>query len=612
MRYGLRMKLATITNWAYGATLLLTLASGATSLLASNAQERERAAVAQRYDLDKASGTLGEDTYALTNQARQYVISGDPSHLIVYRREAADLRAVESRLRRLRDVGAGAEELNSARTAVRWADTLLDEQQTAIKAREAGDADLARRIIFGAEYERDLDRVKMAIERFRDRLDQRTDLAVAAATGVARVWRTTSEIVLGLTGALFLFVIYFVLKRRILRPVVRLSDVVSRLAAQDYEVEMPDYRQVDEIGDMSQAISVFRENGLARQRLEAEHSSDQAMRDLLSRMTQRMQGCVTMSGLMEVIARFMPEVFPDLAGRIYLLDETRNAMVVASGWSSPRLSRDEFAPISCWALQRGVLHRPAGEAIDVVCAHVDVSAIADTVCVPLIAQRETIGLLYLEPRTQAGAGTGAARGDLPEAYLTMLAENLSLALANLRLRDSLRELAMADPLTGLANRRRLDSILEAELVQAEHARQPISCLMLDVDHFKTFNDTFGHDAGDAVLIEVGAVLSRATRETGLACRYGGEEFVLLMPGLGPDEALERAEEVRRNIEGLSLSHAGKSLGPLTASLGVASAPANCAMDRLIETADAAMYRAKQSGRNRVVAATPRRARTSAA
>ncbi|WP_339914833.1 diguanylate cyclase [uncultured Brevundimonas sp.] len=602
------MRLATITNWAYGTTVLLTLASGATAILASNAQEHERGAVAQRYHLDKASSAVGAEVYALTNQARQYVMTGDPGRLIVYRQEAANLSVLENRLRRLHDAGATDDELNVVRAAIRWTDTLTAEQQAAIAARQAGDLELARQIMFGAEYERDLNRVESMITGFQDRLDQRTEVNVAAATDIARLWRTTSEIMLALTGVLFLCVLYFILTRKILRPVIRLSDVVTRLAAQDYDVETPDYGDVDEIGDISQAIRLFRENGLERQRLEAAHHFDQAMRDLLSRMTQRMQGCVNMGDLTEVIARFMPEIFPALAGRVYLLDKTCNALVTACDWSSPQHSQNKFSPTACWALQRGTLHRPAGDSIDVVCAHAISDTTVDTVCVPLTAQRETIGLLYLEPRSEVDH----EQGDLPESYLMMLAENIGLALANLRLRDSLQEMAMADPLTGLANRRHLDSILNAEIAKARHSHHPISCLMLDVDHFKRFNDSFGHDAGDAVLGQIGALLSRMTRETGLACRYGGEEFLLLMPGLGPDEALNRAEDIRRQVEALTLVHGEQSLGPITASIGVASAPDHCTMDHLVKTADAAMYRAKKAGRNQVVASVPRRTNNAAA
>lgn len=214
-----------------------------------------------------------------------------------------------------------------------------------------------------------------------------------------------------------------------------------------------------------------------------------------------------------------------------------------------------------------------------------------------MAQRETLGLLYFEERASC-----AAEFTTPEIYLRMLAENVGLALANLKLRDTLHEMAMADPLTGLANRRRLEAVLDVELDEANRLRRPISCLMIDVDHFKTFNDRFGHEAGDTVLSAVGKVLTRATRSDGLAFRYGGEEFLLLLPGLGPEQALARAEQIRTHIAALRINHEGRELGPVTASVGAASAPAHCPTDRLVQAADSSLYSAKSLGRDRVEAA----------
>jgi diguanylate cyclase (GGDEF)-like protein len=596
------MRLATITNWAYGATVVLTLVSGTTMLLASNAQSGERAAVEQRYQLDKATSTVGTEIFVMSDHARQFLNTGDPTYLVVYNRDVANLQSVEARIRHIGDAGATAEELNVLQAAVRWADTLHDEQRTALAAYQGGDEQTARKLLFGAEYERELDRAEAAIERFQDRLDQRTAGELESAVDAARLWKTTSEVVLAITGVLFLCVLYFIFKQRVLHPVVRLSDVVARLAAEDYAVEPPEFGQIDEIGDMAQAIRIFRTNGLERQRLEAERDQDQAMRNLLSRMTQRMQTCDTLLDLKEVIQRFVPEIAPTLAGRLYLLDSERNAVIEACNWSNPVHSRVEFSPLACWALRRSLPHRPAGAHVDVPCDHLDLGdgSLPDTLCLPLTAQRETLGLLYFEPRSDA-ADAAATR----DVYLRMLTENVGLALANLRLRDALREMALADPLTGLANRRHLDAVLEHELAECQRLGKPVSCLMIDVDHFKRINDSYGHEAGDAVLREVSTALKGAVREHGSVFRYGGEEFLMLLAGMGPDQAADRAEDIRNSIAMLKSSHSGKELDQITASIGVASAPAHCAIGQLVHTADAALLRAKEAGRNRVVVAAAR-------
>ena len=597
------MRLATITNWAYAATVVLTIASSTTMLLASNATDRERAAVEQRYRLDQATATLEEDVFLLSDRARQYVNTGDPTYLVGYRSEEAALKSVEERISHIGDAGASTGEIEALADAVRLADLLHDEQRAAVASHEGGDEAKARQLLFGAEYERQLDRAELELKRFRDRLDARVQSQVNSATEVARLWKGISEITLALTALLVLCVLYFVFKQRVLHPVVKLSDVVNRLAAQDFAAEPPAFDQVDEIGDMAQAIRIFRENGLERQRLESERDADRAMRDLLSRMTQRLQGCDTMDDLKDVVQRFVPEITPGLAGRLYLLDRQRNMVVEACGWQNAGHSRAEFSALACWALRRGLPHRPAGDNVDVPCDHVDRSDAAapiDTLCLPLTAQRETLGLLYFEaPAGNPGALSG------PEIYLDMLAENIGLAIANLQLRETLREMALADPLTGLSNRRQLDQLLGIQIAQAERLGQDLGCLMIDVDHFKRFNDVHGHDAGDTVLREVGKVLAGVTRDAGLAFRYGGEEFMLLLPGLSVEGATERAEEIRTRVAALALGSEAGNMGPITVSIGVAITPLHCPPDRLVRTADAALLRAKAMGRDRVEVAQQR-------
>ena len=595
------MRLSTITNWAYGATVALTLASGTTMLLASHVEEEERAAVAQRAVFDQLTATMEEDVYRLSEQARGFVVTGDPSHMIAYRRERAALRTVDDRVRHLKDAGASLAELQALQQALYWADALLDEQDAALKAAQQDQDATARAILFGDEYGREMDRVASQVAKFQYMLDQRTDQAVARATETSRLWRTMSEVMLGVTALLFLCVLYFILKQRILHPVVRLSDVVTRLAAQDYAAIPPDLRQVDEIGDMAQAIRVFRENGLERQKLEQERERDRASRDLLSRMTQRLQGCDTMRDLAEVVRRFTPEIAPLFAGRLYVQDSRSGLMQQVCAWGEPTLSRADFPPSACWALRRGQPHRPAGSAIDIPCDHLDGVPDAATLCMPLIAQGESIGLLYLE-RAEHASTDDVVR---TEKYIEMVGENIGLALSNLRLRDALREMAMADALTGLANRRHFDEVLSYQVEQAERQRSPLSCLMIDIDHFKHFNDEFGHDAGDAVLQAVGRVLGKALREKGNAFRLGGEEFVLMMPGFGPEQALERAAQVQQEIRDLRVDHRGKPLGPITASFGLAAFPDHGPADRLLRTADAALLRAKREGRDRIVIAAAR-------
>jgi diguanylate cyclase (GGDEF)-like protein len=594
------MRIATITNWAYGATVCLTIVAGVTMVMASSADRVERAAVGQRDLLDQLTFEIETDVAELTDQARLFANSGDPSHAIAYDRTLAALGPVEQRVARLRDNGARELELRSLRDGLRQAKSLEDEQRAAIEAMRGGDGETARKIVFGPEYERELERAHFQLGRFRYMLDQRSDSAIEQASTASQRLRSVSEAMVAVTAVLFLFVLGFILKRRILRPVVTLSDVVNRLAEQDYDVIPPMFSQVDEIGDMAQAIRIFRENGLERQRLERQRDADWTIRDLLARMTQRLQGCESVDDLFAVVRLFAPMIAPDLAGRLYILDSRVLLMTCAAQWHAPQGSDASFGPDDCWALRRGQVHSPGGGLTDIPCKHVAPAAAQATICVPLTAQGETIGLLVLENRTVAHAPDASTA-----IYIELMSETIGLALANLNLRAALHAKALFDPLTGLRNRHDLDDTIRRLVVGADTSGAPLACLMIDIDRFKRLNDQFGHDAGDLVIRAVAGVFAGVVRDDDLAFRYGGEEFLMLMPGLDEQQALERAERIRERIGTLKLVHETHALGRVTVSMGLAIYPHHGSPQSIVSTADAALLRAKEAGRDRIVVASRR-------
>ncbi|WP_395337140.1 diguanylate cyclase [Novosphingobium sp. BL-8H] len=594
------MRIATITNWAYGATVALTIAAGITMILASGADRVERDAVQQRDRFDELTAQIENDLSELTDQARLFAVSGDPSHEIVYSRTLQGIGSIEQRVNRLRDLGAGEQELHSLKDALTQAASLEDEQQAAIAAMRKSDADGARRIVFGPEYERELERAHFQMERFRYLLDQRSDLAVEQATVASQRLRSVSEVMVGITAMLFLFVLAFILKRRILKPVVRLSDVVNRLAEQDYEVEPPQFSHVDEIGDMAQAIRIFRENGLERQKLERQRDADWAVRELLARMAQRLQGCESVDDLLDIVRLFAPKIAPELAGRLFVLDASRSMMVCAAEWQGPLGGETSFGPDDCWALRRGQVHIPGSKLTDVPCRHVAAEAVSATICVPLAAQSETIGLLVLQNLVPAHEPDEAMI-----AYIELMSETIGLALANLNLRQALRAKALFDPLTGLRNRHDLDETLARLAADADTSGTMLGCMMLDIDHFKALNDTFGHDAGDLVIRTVASVFASVQQDQDFVFRYGGEEFLMLMPGFDEAQAVERAVAIRERLGRLKLAYHGQPLGPVTVSMGVALYPVQGGVRNLIASADAALLRAKEEGRDRMVIAADR-------
>lgn len=181
-----------------------------------------------------------------------------------------------------------------------------------------------------------------------------------------------------------------------------------------------------------------------------------------------------------------------------------------------------------------------------------------------------------------------------------MSEQVGLALANLRLREALRYQSIRDPLTGLFNRRFLDEWLDRELHRAAREETALALLMLDLDHFKRFNDSFGHDGGDAVLREVGKVLQEELRSGDIACRLGGEELAVVAPGTTAAGATILAERIRQRVESLLVVANGQSLGGVTVSIGIAAFPNDGQVaENLMRAADHALYSAKGNGRNRV-------------
>lgn len=225
-------------------------------------------------------------------------------------------------------------------------------------------------------------------------------------------------------------------------------------------------------------------------------------------------------------------------------------------------------------------------------------------CVPLAAQGETIGVLYAENLSDAPESSpqaGLHRAQVLERQATAVGERISLALANLRLREVLRGQSIRDPLTGLFNRRFMEESLERELRRADRGKQQLALLMLDIDHFKCFNDTFGHQAGDALLRALGNLLKETTRGQDVACRYGGEEFAFVLAGASLDAARKRAELLREEIKQLNVRHGGQLLGAVTLSIGIAVFPESGENPgQLLKAADEALYRAKEEGRDRVI------------
>jgi diguanylate cyclase (GGDEF)-like protein len=221
-----------------------------------------------------------------------------------------------------------------------------------------------------------------------------------------------------------------------------------------------------------------------------------------------------------------------------------------------------------------------------------------------MAQGTALGLLQLQ-NGLSGLGQPEERCEHLTGSKQHLAvtfgEHIALALAHLKLRESLRDQAIRDPLTSLFNRRYMEESLEGELRRAIRKQRPLGVIMLDLDHFKRFNDTFGHEAGDTLLREFANFLKTHVRREDIICRYGGEEFTLILPEASLENTCKRAEQIREAVQFLRVEYRRRSLGAVTISLGVAAFPEHgSSPDALLRAADAALYRAKAEGRDQVV------------
>jgi diguanylate cyclase (GGDEF)-like protein len=219
-------------------------------------------------------------------------------------------------------------------------------------------------------------------------------------------------------------------------------------------------------------------------------------------------------------------------------------------------------------------------------------------CVPIVAQGETLGVLHLQATDEVPQLNSAEL-----SLNTTFAGQVGLSIANIKLREALRTQSVRDALTGLYNRRYLEEVMEREIRRASRAVQSMGFIILDLDHFKQFNDTYGHDAGDTVLREAAAFLVKNVRAEDFVFRYGGEEFVILLPTAELDGARGRAERLRTKIRELTIVYQGQTLRMVTFSMGVSEFPRHgTTSQELMAAADAALYEAKRGGRDRVVVA----------
>jgi diguanylate cyclase (GGDEF)-like protein/PAS domain S-box-containing protein len=322
----------------------------------------------------------------------------------------------------------------------------------------------------------------------------------------------------------------------------------------------------------------------------------------VSELREYLSASSSVSEIGPVITRYLKKLFPQSDGALFLISPSKTDLETIAIWGnySDNIDENVMSPDDCWGLRRGINYIVADSKSEVPCNHIkDPENGVLYACFPLIAKNEIIGLLHIRCRSHStyDAEKKVYFKETAEALTALL----SLAISNLRLNEKLSMLSIKDALTGLFNRRYIEETFIRESVRAKRNKSSIGIIMADIDHFKKFNDIHGHAAGDAVLKQISKFLSSSIRGCDIVCRYGGEEFVLMLPDADLCNTFLRAQNLVEKAKNMQFDFNGITLGPVTLSMGVSAYPEKGEkLEELLRVADIALYKAKQEGRDRAV------------
>lgn len=351
------------------------------------------------------------------------------------------------------------------------------------------------------------------------------------------------------------------------------------------------------VNDMTDAIRAAEELSKANEKLKTwiyDLEIHNRKLNLLRQLGGLLQLCHHTKDTCSAIRQFGPQLFPHTTAVLFHLHESENILHKLLSWGTPIKGCHALTIDTCQAFRDGKLFSGALFNSECPCRQDSPPLSRDHLCIPMIAAGKPQGVLHIihQENNESDRGT--------REFALVVSEQLSLAIANMKLQEELRTQAIRDPLTGLFNRRYMEESLEREFHRSNRQNHPVSIIMLDIDHFKRINDTFGHDAGDAILRTLGDAIQRNIRKEDIACRFGGEEFVLILPDTPIEVAAKRAEVFRKGMASSSFVHDGYPIGPVTVSLGIAACPEHSSQaDAVLHMADEALYLAKDNGRNRI-------------
>jgi diguanylate cyclase (GGDEF)-like protein len=325
---------------------------------------------------------------------------------------------------------------------------------------------------------------------------------------------------------------------------------------------------------------------------------------LLSGLADMLHSCVDRQEAYDVIGTCGKPMFPE-GGALMIFDAGREVLEVAAAWGDLNVAHATFPPTKCWALQRGLAYESKNDAL--MCAHLEPSRWERVVCRPLIALGDTVGVFsFIVPPSATDEEADPTGDDRVRHLASAVGEQIAISISNFQLSETLRSFSVRDPLTNLYNRRFMEDALCRELSVHSEEKQDLAVLHIEVDHFRTYTDTYGHEVGDAILRLLGNLLSTLFHGTSMPCRYGGEEFAVVMPGCSLKKARSRAIDLQAAVSGLRIPLEGNRISPTppTLSIGIATSPDDgSTKDDVIRAASRALYAAKAAGRNRVMQAS---------
>lgn len=310
---------------------------------------------------------------------------------------------------------------------------------------------------------------------------------------------------------------------------------------------------------------------------------------LLQRLSSMLAACKFINEVEDVVKDIVPRIIGDVPCAVTLVNSSRNLVEMKMHWGGEWFGEAVYNPDECWSLRKGNYHFSKDDFSSQTCPHMN-DYYANTLCIPLLAHGQTIGVFHIL--------VGDNFTEEIKSIAFTIAEHISLALANITLQETLRNQASCDPLTGLFNRRYMEQSLELELSRSLRHKTSCALLMLDIDHFKLFNDNYGHDAGDFVLKFLAKLLINTVRKEDIICRIGGEEIAIILPQTNLEEATNCAKKICTTVNDQHLVYHNLTLGDLTVSIGGSLFPMNASnYQELVKVADVELYKVKHNGRN---------------